>query len=77
MVFSVNSVETGPNNFGAFQAAAKQQNGTGTPSSSSASPSGTGTGSKSANSGVSITQVNRGAGITIAFVSAAFGLLLF
>jgi plastocyanin len=37
MVFSINSVETGPNNFAAFQALAKQQNGTSSSTTSTAS----------------------------------------
>lgn len=37
MVFSINSVETGPNNFAAFQALAKQQNGTSSSTTSATS----------------------------------------
>jgi len=72
MVFSVNSVESGPNNFAAFQAAAKQQNGsTSSTTASSSSPT-----DKSSASGASMIQINRGAGITVALVGVAFGLLL-
>jgi hypothetical protein len=42
MVFSINAVDTGPNNFTAFQALAKQINGTqanGTQAGSAATPS--------------------------------------
>jgi len=74
MVFSVNAVESGPNNFAAFQAAAKQQNGTTSTSSTSASSS-TST-NKSSASGAGIVQVNRGAGVAVALVGLAFGLML-
>ena len=40
MVFSVNSVETGPNNFAAFQARAMQLNGTGSGNSTSTNGAG-------------------------------------
>ncbi|KII88409.1 hypothetical protein PLICRDRAFT_111045 [Plicaturopsis crispa FD-325 SS-3] len=46
MVFSINAVESGPNNFAAFQALAKSINGTSTSTSSGASPSSSGSGSK-------------------------------
>jgi len=72
MVFSANSVESGPNNFAAFQAAAEQQNGT----TSSSTASGSTSTSKSSASGAGIIQVNRGAGIMIALVGVVFGLLL-
>ena len=72
MVFSVNAVESGPNNFAAFQGAAKQQNGS-TASTSASTPSSTG---KSNASGAGMIQVNRGAGITVALVGLALGLLL-
>jgi plastocyanin len=72
MVFSVNSVESGPNNFAAFKAAAEQQNGTATATSSSSGSSSTGTNKNSAG----ITNVNRGAGIAVAIVGVVFGLLL-
>ena len=36
MVFSVNAIDTGPNNFAAFQARAKQLNGTDSPDSNGA-----------------------------------------
>jgi len=72
MVFSVNAVESGPNNFAAFQAAAKQQNGT-TSSTTASTSSST---SKSTTSGASMIQINRGAGTMVALVSVVFGLLL-
>jgi plastocyanin len=69
MVFAVNAVESGPNTFEAFQAAAKAQNGTtATSSGSSVYPSSTGTNGA--------MRINRDAGIAIAAVAAAFGLLL-
>lgn len=74
MVFSVNAVETGPNNFGAFQAAAKQQNGTASSTASSSASTASSTAAGNAANGAS--QINRGAGIAIAMVGVAFGLLL-
>lgn len=71
MVFSVNSVESGPNNFAAFEAAAKQQNGTTTATSSAA----TTTSTNKSSSGV-VNNVSRGAGIAVAIVGVVFGLLL-
>lgn len=75
MVFSVNAVETGPNNFGAFQAAAKQQNGTSASGSSTAS-SASSTGKSQDSGALSASQISRGAGIAVALVSISFGLLL-
>jgi len=75
MVFSANAVESGPNNFDAFQAAAKQQNGT-TSSSSSTTASSSSSTTKSNANGAIMTQINRGAGIAVALVGVAFGLLL-
>lgn len=73
MVFSVNSVESGPNNFAAFQAAAKQQNGSTTATSSASSSSGT---TKSNANGASMIQINRGAGIAVALVGVVVGSML-
>lgn len=74
MVFSVNSVESGPNNFAAFEAAAKQQNGsTVTATSSASSSSGT---TKSNANGASMIQINRGAGIAVALVGVVVGSML-
>jgi plastocyanin len=67
MVFSVNAVESGANNFGAFQEKAKQQNGSGASTSSSA-PSAT----PSTGAGVS-TVVSR-AGMTVVLIAVGFGL---
>ena len=68
MVFAVNAVESGPNNFEAFQALAKQLNGTST--TSSASPS-----ASDANAAMSLS-VNRGAGVVVSIVALLFGLML-
>lgn len=49
MVFSINAVETGPNNFAAFQTLAERINGTGSSTSgTSATPSATNSQSSSA-----------------------------
>jgi len=72
MVFSVNSVESGPNNFAAFQAAGKQQNGT----TSSSTGSGSSSTSTPYSGGAGMVQINRGAGIMVALVAVVFGLLL-
>jgi hypothetical protein len=70
MVFSVNAIATGPNNFAAFQALAMQQNGTSaTPSSGAAS-------TPTPTNGASVRSVSHGAGIVVAFVAAIFGALL-
>jgi len=73
MVFSVNSVESGPNNFAAFQAAAEQQNGSTTATSSASSSSGT---TKAQANGASMIQINRGAGIAVALVGVVIGSML-
>jgi plastocyanin len=70
MVFSVNAIATGPNNFAAFQASAKQQNGSAT--SPSSAPASTSTGSSG---GASTQSISYGAGTVLALVSAVFGLL--
>jgi len=71
MVFSVNAIATGPNNFGAFQASAKQQNGSAT--SSGSAPASTST---SSTGGASAQSISYGAGTVLALVSAVFGLLI-
>jgi len=71
MVFSVNSVESGPNNFATFEANAKEQNGTTSATSSAATAASTG----KSNSGA-INHVHRGAGIAVAIVGVVFGVLL-
>lgn len=75
MVFSANAVETGPNNFAAFQAAAKAQNGTSSTASSSAAGSSSTASGKTAN-GAMPTFAGRGAGIAVGLVGVAFGLML-
>jgi len=74
MVFSANANENSPNNFAAFQAAAKSQNGTSTSSSSAVSASSTVSGSHA--NGAMPTFAGRGAGIAIGLVGIAFGLML-
>lgn len=66
MVFSANAVETGPNNFEAFQARAEQINGTGSNSTSSTSGSRNGAGA------IRLS----GMGIIVGLVAAVFGLAL-
>jgi len=75
MVFSANAVESGPNNFAAFQAAAKAQNGTSATASSSAAGSTSTVNGKTA-SGAMPTFAGRGAGIAVGLVGIAFGLML-
>jgi plastocyanin len=75
MVFSVNAVESGPNNFAAFQAAAKVQNGTSSTASSSAAGASSTLSGKDAN-GATPTFAGRGAGIAIGLVGVAFALML-
>lgn len=61
MVFSVNAIESGPNNFAAFQAKAKQLNGT--------------TSDTATTNGTRVTTVGRGAGAVatiIAIITALF-----
>lgn len=68
MVFSINAIESGPNNFEAFKALAIQQNGTVSNSSTT-----TNTPSKSAG----VARVSRGAGAAgiIAVTLAVFAML--
>lgn len=72
MVFSANAIESGPNNFAAFQALAEQLNGTST-STSSATSSSSSTTSSQHSSG---TQLNRGAGVALSFAALLLGVLL-
>jgi hypothetical protein len=60
MVFSVNAVESGPQNFSAFKAKAMSQ----------------GTSTAQPTSDASIVSVSRGAGILVALVAAIAGILL-
>lgn len=75
MVFSVNSVESGPSNFAAFQANAKQQNGSTATTATSSAATSTSTSSSKVN-GAGMIGVNRVAGITVALLGVAFGLML-
>ncbi|KAK0199428.1 hypothetical protein DFS33DRAFT_1510061 [Desarmillaria ectypa] len=61
MVFSINAVETGPNNFAAFKELAIQTNGTGTGSSSGNGNSGTGSSSAPSPSGSNSGSGSNGA----------------
>lgn len=76
MVFSVNAVESGANNFAAFQAAAKAQNGTVTASSSTAAAKATGSSTSGSASGASAIQITQGAGTAIVFAGLIFGVFL-
>ena len=75
MVFSANAVESGPNNFAAFQAAAKAQNGTSSTASSSAAGASSTASGKNA-SGAMPSFAGRGAGLAIGLVGIAFVLML-
>lgn len=66
MVFAANAVDSGPNNFTAFQALAEQLNGTTSASGSAVS---------STNGAMSMKS-SRGAGVALSFVALAFGVLL-
>jgi len=66
MVFSANAVETGPNNFEAFQARAKQINGT------SSNSTGSTTGNRNGAGAIRLS----GTGIVVGLVAAVFGLAL-
>jgi hypothetical protein len=72
MVFAVNAVESGPNNFGAFQAKAMQLNGTATSTSTSSSPSATST----AKSAALHTRFDVRAGAGAVVLSAIVGSFL-
>jgi plastocyanin len=69
MVFAVNAIETGPNNFDAFKAKAIQLNGTSASSSSAPAPT-------SSTGGASSTSVSHGAGIVVAVIAVVFSVLL-
>ncbi|KAJ7349148.1 hypothetical protein DFH08DRAFT_743009 [Mycena albidolilacea] len=71
MVFSVNAVESGPNNFAAFQAKAIQLNGTA--AATSASPSGTGTPSNDSNGAI---LPGRSAAAMMALLGAVVGSMV-
>ncbi len=62
MVFSANAVESGANNFEAFQALAIKQNGTSSNSSSS--------------SDAMSVNINRGAGVALSIAAMFFGFML-
>jgi len=66
MVFAVNSVETSANNFSAFQALAKQLNGTS--SSSNTQPNGTNSGKLSSRAALSVAAVGLLGGLAVLFV---------
>jgi hypothetical protein len=68
MVFAVNSDESGPNNFAAFQALAKQLNGTTSTSTNTTTPG------SNASSGVA--NGIGGSGLVVALAAALFGLVL-
>ncbi|KAH7910634.1 hypothetical protein BJ138DRAFT_1064855 [Hygrophoropsis aurantiaca] len=70
MVFSVNAVESGPNNYAAFKANAMRLNGTST--SASSAPSQTGTGK----SGGAAPGLGQSAGALAVMLSAVFGMML-
>jgi plastocyanin len=69
MVFSVNANESSPNSFEAFQAKAKQLNGSSSTSSSSGAPS------PSSSSGASSSKLISGASIAAALIAIGFGFL--
>ncbi|KAI0303539.1 Cupredoxin [Multifurca ochricompacta] len=66
MVFAANAIESGPNNFEAFEARAKQINGTSSNSTSSTTGKGNGAGA------VRLS----GTSITLGFVAALFGFMV-
>jgi plastocyanin len=68
MVFAVNAVEGGANSFEAFQANAKQLNGSSSPTSSSSGASSTG--------GSYASKMVSSAGIATALIAVVFGLFL-
>ena len=74
MVFSVNAIETGPNNFAAFKARAMQLNGT----SATSSPTSTASGSSSSDSGALSIHgfTSAGASVSLGLVSLLLGLFL-
>ncbi|KAF8650216.1 hypothetical protein AX16_005349 [Volvariella volvacea WC 439] len=75
MVFAINAVESGPNNFAAFQELAMRINGTGVPGSSpssGANPTGSSTGSNTNgdDANAAITAWRPTAGAVVALVGA-------
>ncbi|KAG0705291.1 hypothetical protein DFH29DRAFT_907135 [Suillus ampliporus] len=74
MVFSVNAVESGSNNYGAFKAKAIQLNGT----SSSSTTSGTSTGAQATQTqkGGAMKMSDHGAGVVVGLVGVMAGMLL-
>ncbi|KAI0053358.1 hypothetical protein FA95DRAFT_1531048 [Auriscalpium vulgare] len=66
MVFAANAIESGPNTFEAFEARAKQINGTAASNSTSGSTNGA----------VRLNNVNRDAGVALALVGLTLGLML-
>jgi len=71
MVFAANAIESGPNNFEAFEAKAKLT----TATSSVPAPSGSATTTPVKNGAKSLSEVPRGAGIAVALVALFFSLL--
>ncbi|KIJ63263.1 hypothetical protein HYDPIDRAFT_29525 [Hydnomerulius pinastri MD-312] len=71
MVFAVNAVASGPNNFAAFQALAMQLNGTGSSTSAGSSPTQTGS-----NGGAAKISTSRGAGAAVSLAGVVLGMIL-
>jgi len=69
MVFAVNAIESGPNNFDAFKAKAIQLNGTAAATSSGAAATATSGGAK-------VNSISHGAGIVIAIIAVVFSVFL-
>ena len=74
MVFAVNAVESGPNNFGAFQALAIQLNGTA--SASSSLPSATSSSSSGSHASGALGERDS-LRVGVAVLGAVVGLFLF
>lgn len=75
MVFAANSVESGPNNFAAFQALAMKLNGTNTTSTATGTAS-TASSTSTAKSGAVRMESARSAGTALAVISLAFAFFL-
>ncbi|KAG1748923.1 uncharacterized protein EDB91DRAFT_1111425 [Suillus paluster] len=73
MVFSVNAVESGSNNYAAFKAKAMQLNGT---ASSSTTSTSTGAQATQTKTGGAMKMSNRGAGAVVGLVGVVVGMLL-
>ena len=71
MVFSINAVESGPNNFAAFQALAKRINGTAAPATTSPTPAP----STPANGALSMASASYGAMMGLVVVAITASLL--